>query len=39
VLGIPWLRRHRQVVPPHVERGYRGLENLQLNSKARSYVS
>jgi N-acetylglucosaminyl-diphospho-decaprenol L-rhamnosyltransferase len=39
LLGLPWVLRNRAVVPPGVERGYRQLESMQLNGKARSYVS
>jgi GT2 family glycosyltransferase len=39
VRGIPWVVRERRVVPPHVERGYAALEDMQLHSQARRYVS
>ncbi len=39
VAGLPWVLHDRAVVPPHVERGYRQLETMQLDSEARSYVS
>jgi N-acetylglucosaminyl-diphospho-decaprenol L-rhamnosyltransferase len=37
--GAPWVVRERRVVPEHIERGYRQLEDMQLNGGARSYVS
>ncbi|MFI5707135.1 glycosyltransferase family 2 protein [Kribbella sp. NPDC051620] len=37
--GLPWVLRERHVVPEHVERGYRLLDEMQLTSKARRYVS
>jgi hypothetical protein len=37
--GVPWVLRERDVVPQEVERGYRLLEEMQLHSKARRYVS
>ncbi|HET7328436.1 MAG TPA: glycosyltransferase [Nocardioidaceae bacterium] len=37
--GLPWVVRERRVVPPHLERGYRQLEDMQLDGKARRYVS
>lgn len=37
--GLPWVWRHRRVVPAGVERDLRLLEDGQLNSKARRYVS
>jgi GT2 family glycosyltransferase len=39
VRGVPWVVRERNVVPAHVEEGYRALEQMQLSSKARRYVS
>jgi N-acetylglucosaminyl-diphospho-decaprenol L-rhamnosyltransferase len=39
VRGLPWVLREREVVPASVERGYRLLEDMQLNGKARRYVS
>jgi GT2 family glycosyltransferase len=39
VRGVPWVLRERAVVPPHVEEGYRALEDMQLRSTARQYVS
>jgi GT2 family glycosyltransferase len=39
VRGVPWVLRERDVVPDDVERGYRLLEEMQLHSKARRYVS
>jgi N-acetylglucosaminyl-diphospho-decaprenol L-rhamnosyltransferase len=39
VRGAPWVLRERHVVPPHVEQGYRSLEEMQLRSQARRYVS
>jgi N-acetylglucosaminyl-diphospho-decaprenol L-rhamnosyltransferase len=39
VAGLGWVLRHRRVVPPHVEAGLRALEESQLHSKARRYVS
>lgn len=37
--GAPWVLRERKVSPPHVEVGRRLLEDQQLNSSARRYVS
>ncbi len=37
--GVVWVLRERNVVPPHIEEGYRLLEESQLNSNARRYVS
>ena len=37
--GAPWVVRERRVVPPEVERGYVALEDMQLASTARRYVS
>jgi N-acetylglucosaminyl-diphospho-decaprenol L-rhamnosyltransferase len=37
--GLGWVLRERRVVPRHVESGYRLLEEMQLDSKARKYVS
>ncbi|MCW2667091.1 MAG: glycosyltransferase [Frankiales bacterium] len=37
--GLPWVLRHRRVVPPHVEAGYRLLDDMQMRSTARRYVS
>lgn len=39
IRGLPWVLRERDPVPPHVERGYRLLEDSQLNGRARNYVS
>lgn len=39
VRGLPWVLRQRDPVPPYIERGYRQLENMQLNGGARKYVS
>jgi N-acetylglucosaminyl-diphospho-decaprenol L-rhamnosyltransferase len=39
VRGLPWVVRERRVVPADVERGYALLEEMQLTSKARRYVS
>jgi N-acetylglucosaminyl-diphospho-decaprenol L-rhamnosyltransferase len=39
VRGLPWVLRERAVVPDHVERGYVALEDMQLSSNARRYVS
>jgi GT2 family glycosyltransferase len=39
VTGIPAVLAHRRVVPPAVETGYRLLDNQQLRSTARRYVS
>lgn len=39
VRGLPWVLRERDPVPPHLERGYRLLEDVQLNGRARNYVS
>jgi GT2 family glycosyltransferase len=36
--GLPWVLRHRQVVPPHVEEGLATLEEPQRRSTARRYV-
>lgn len=37
--GAPWVLRERRISPPHVEAGRRLLEDQQLNSRARRYVS
>jgi GT2 family glycosyltransferase len=37
--GAPWVLRERRVSPPHVEEARRLLEDQQLNSRARRYVS
>lgn len=37
--GLPWVLRERNPVPAYVERGYRQLEDMQLNGTARNYVS
>jgi N-acetylglucosaminyl-diphospho-decaprenol L-rhamnosyltransferase len=37
--GLGWVIRQRRPVPWHLERGYRQLEEMQLNSRARRYVS
>ena len=39
VAGIPWVLRHRRVLPAHVEAGLRLLDEPQLHSSARRYVS
>jgi hypothetical protein len=39
VAGLPWIVRDRRVSPPHVEEARRLLEDQQLGSKARRYVS
>lgn len=36
--GLPWVLREHDPVPAHLERGYRLLEDMQLNSRARNYV-
>lgn len=36
--GLPWVLRHRRVVPPHVEDGLVLLEEPQRHSAARRYV-
>lgn len=35
--GLPWVARERAPVPPALERGYRALEDMQLNGGARRY--
>jgi GT2 family glycosyltransferase len=37
--GLPWVARRRRVVPPHVESMLRALDEPQLESEARQYVS
>ncbi|MDD4867887.1 MAG: glycosyltransferase family 2 protein, partial [Mycobacterium sp.] len=37
--GLPWVLRERDPVPAHLERGYRQLEDMQLNGGSRNYVS
>jgi N-acetylglucosaminyl-diphospho-decaprenol L-rhamnosyltransferase len=37
--GLPWVPRGRDPVPGYLERGYRQLEEMQLNGGARKYVS
>jgi N-acetylglucosaminyl-diphospho-decaprenol L-rhamnosyltransferase len=37
--GLPWVLRERDPVPGYLERGYRQLEDMQLNGGARKYVS
>ncbi|MEE6178270.1 glycosyltransferase family 2 protein [Mycobacterium sp. 050134] len=37
--GLPWVLRERNPVPTNVERGYRQLEDMQLDGGARNYVS
>jgi N-acetylglucosaminyl-diphospho-decaprenol L-rhamnosyltransferase len=37
--GLPWVLRERNVVPARMERGYQLLDEMQLSSKARRYVS
>jgi hypothetical protein len=37
--GLPWVLRERNVVPARMERGYQLLDEMQLASKARRYVS
>ena len=39
VRGIPWVLRHRRVLPPHVEARFAALEDVQRRSTARRYVS
>jgi len=39
VRGAPWVLGQRNVVPPRIERGYRQLEDMQLDGGARRYVS
>lgn len=39
IRGAPSVVRERRVVPEHLERGYRQLEDMQLNGAARRYVS
>ncbi len=39
VRGLPWVLRERAPVPPHLEHGYRLLEDAQLDGGARRYVS
>ena len=39
LVGLPWVLRSRAIVPPEVEQGYQLLEDMQLNGKARNYVS
>ncbi len=39
LVGLPWVLRHRRVVPPEVEAGLRALDRPQLDSGARRYVS
>ncbi|WP_374023797.1 glycosyltransferase family 2 protein [Mycobacterium sp. HNNTM2301] len=39
IRGLPWVLRERNPVPAGVERGYRQLEDMQLNGTARNYVS
>jgi GT2 family glycosyltransferase len=39
VCGLPRVLRHRRVVPPTVEAGYRLLDPQQMRSKARRHVS
>jgi N-acetylglucosaminyl-diphospho-decaprenol L-rhamnosyltransferase len=37
--GLPWVIRERDAVPADMERGYRLLEDMQLDGGARRYVS
>jgi GT2 family glycosyltransferase len=37
--GLPWVLRERNVVPARIERGYQLLDQMQLASTARRYVS
>lgn len=37
--GAPWVLRERRVLPAHVERRLRQMEDRQLHSRARRYVS
>ena len=37
--GIPWVLRHRRVLPPHAEARFAALEEAQRRSRARRYVS
>lgn len=39
VRGLPWVLSERRVVPRKVEAGYRLLDDMQLNGRARKYVS
>jgi GT2 family glycosyltransferase len=39
VRGMPYVLRHRRVVPSAVERGYRVLDPQQMNSRARRHVA
>ncbi len=39
IRGIPWVVRHRRVLPPHAEARFAALEEAQRRSKARRYVS
>ena len=39
VRGIPWVLRHRRVLPPHAEARFAALEDEQRRSTARRYVS
>jgi N-acetylglucosaminyl-diphospho-decaprenol L-rhamnosyltransferase len=39
VRGLPWVLRERRPVPWQLERGYRQLEEMQLDGGARGYVS
>jgi GT2 family glycosyltransferase len=39
VAGAPWVLRQRRVLPPHVEAGLQLLDESQLHSKARRYIS
>jgi GT2 family glycosyltransferase len=39
VRGVPWVLRNRQVVPAEVESGLRLLDDSQMHSGARQYVS
>jgi N-acetylglucosaminyl-diphospho-decaprenol L-rhamnosyltransferase len=39
ICGLPWVAHDRAVVPAHVEQSYQLLDDMQLNSRSRSYVS
>ncbi|MDP9392181.1 MAG: glycosyltransferase [Actinomycetota bacterium] len=39
IRGIPWVIRHRRVLPPHAEARFAALEEAQRRSRARRYVS
>jgi hypothetical protein len=37
--GLPWVLRHRRVLPDRVERGFKLVERAQLSTGSRRYVS